>query len=125
MHDIRAIRENPDQFDAALARRGLSPMSSQVLALDEARRALIHAAETAQAAQNAASKLVGAAKAKGGSGAKISGKAGRAFKPNLQTVRAEVEGSVKSIRVCTSCLSAGKVKKAAKGQMKLRKAMES
>ena len=65
MHDIRAIRENPDQFDAALARRGLSPMSSQVLALDEARRALIHAAETAQAAQNAASKLVGAAKAKG------------------------------------------------------------
>ena len=65
MHDIRAIRENPDQFDAALARRGLSPMSSQVLALDEARRALIHAAETAQAAQNAASKQVGAAKAKG------------------------------------------------------------
>ncbi|MFZ0097685.1 MAG: serine--tRNA ligase [Gemmobacter sp.] len=65
MHDIRAIRENPDQFDAALARRGLAPMSSQVLALDEARRALIHAAETAQAAQNAASKQVGAAKAKG------------------------------------------------------------
>ncbi|PRD38811.1 UNVERIFIED_CONTAM: serS [Trichonephila clavipes] len=65
MHDIRAIRENPAAFDAALARRGLSPLSSEVLALDEARRALIHAAETAQAAQNAASKQVGAAKAKG------------------------------------------------------------
>jgi seryl-tRNA synthetase len=65
MHDIRAIRENPAQFDAALARRGADPMSSKVLALDEARRSLIHAAETAQADQNAASKLVGAAKASG------------------------------------------------------------
>lgn len=65
MHDIRAIRENPAAFDAALARRGLSPVSPELLALDEARRALIHAAETAQAAQNAASKEVGAAKAAG------------------------------------------------------------
>ncbi|TMV65447.1 serine--tRNA ligase, partial [Thioclava sp. BHET1] len=65
MHDIRAIRENPDLFDAALARRGLSAMSSQILAIDEARRAKILAAETAQAAQNAASKQVGAAKAAG------------------------------------------------------------
>ena len=65
MHDIRAIRENPAAFDAALARRGLSPLSSDVLALDEARRAVILAAETAQAAQNAASKEVGAAKARG------------------------------------------------------------
>jgi len=65
MHDIRAIRENPAAFDAALARRGLSPLSPAVLALDEARRAAILAAETAQAAQNAASKEVGAAKARG------------------------------------------------------------
>lgn len=65
MHDIRAIRENPAAFDAALARRGLSSMASEVLAVDEARRARILAAETAQAAQNAASKQVGAAKAKG------------------------------------------------------------
>ena len=65
MHDIRAIRENPAAFDAALARRGLSPMSPQILALDESRRARILAAETAQAAQNTASKAVGAAKAKG------------------------------------------------------------
>ena len=65
MHDIRAIRENPAAFDAALARRGLSPMSSEVLAIDEARRSKILAAETAQAAQNAASKEVGAAKGRG------------------------------------------------------------
>ncbi|RWR26264.1 serine--tRNA ligase [Sinirhodobacter populi] len=65
MHDIRTIRENPAQFDAALARRGLAPLSSEILSLDEARRAAIHAAETAQADQNAASKQVGAAKARG------------------------------------------------------------
>lgn len=65
MHDIRTIRDNPAAFDAALARRGLSPISGTVLALDEARRARILAAETAQAAQNAASKEVGAAKARG------------------------------------------------------------
>ena len=65
MHDIRAIRENPAAFDAALARRGLSGMSSEILAIDEGRRARILAAETAQAAQNAASKEVGAAQARG------------------------------------------------------------
>ena len=65
MHDIRAIRENPAAFDAALARRGLAALSPQILALDNDRRAKILAAETAQAAQNAASKEVGAAKARG------------------------------------------------------------
>ncbi|MGR3802271.1 serine--tRNA ligase [Marinibacterium profundimaris] len=65
MHDIRAIRENPEGFDAALARRGDAPMSSEILSLDEARRAKIQAAETAQAEQNRASKEVGAAKGRG------------------------------------------------------------
>ncbi len=65
MHDIRYIRDHPAAFDAAMSRRGLSGVSADVLALDERRRALIHAAETAQAEQNAASKQVGAAKASG------------------------------------------------------------
>ncbi len=65
MHDIRAIRDNPAAFDAALARRGLPPQSPAILSLDEARRARILAAETAQADQNRASKDVGAAKARG------------------------------------------------------------
>ena len=65
MHDIRTIRDNPAAFDAALSRRGASPVSSSLLALDEERRAKIQAAEAAQAEQNAASKQVGAAKAKG------------------------------------------------------------
>ena len=65
MHDIRAIRENPDAFDAAMARRGLSGVSSEVLAIDTARRGKIAAAEAALADRNAASKQVGAAKAQG------------------------------------------------------------
>ena len=65
MHDIRAIRENPEAFDAALARRGLSPLAGDLLAVDEGRRAAITRAEGAQAEQNQASKAVGAAKARG------------------------------------------------------------
>ena len=38
MHDIKMIRENPDAFDAAMARRGLSGISAAVLAIDAARR---------------------------------------------------------------------------------------
>lgn len=65
MHDIRTIRDNPGAFDAALSRRGMSPVSSDILAIDEARRAKILAAETAQAEANKAAKEVGAAKARG------------------------------------------------------------
>ncbi|MGB7262706.1 MAG: serine--tRNA ligase [Albidovulum sp.] len=65
MHDIRAIRDNPASFDAALKKRALPAMAAEILALDEARRGKILASETAQAAQNAASKEVGAAKAAG------------------------------------------------------------
>jgi seryl-tRNA synthetase len=65
MHDIRAIRENPAAFDASLARRGKPSMSPAILALDNDRRAKILAAETAQAAQNAASKEAGSAKSRG------------------------------------------------------------
>ncbi|MDF3382951.1 MULTISPECIES: serine--tRNA ligase [Sulfitobacter] len=65
MHDIRAIRDNPEAFDAALARRGEAAMSQAVLSLDAARRAKIAAAESAKAEQNKASKEVGAAKGRG------------------------------------------------------------
>ena len=65
MHDIRAIREDPAAFDAAMARRGLLRPSSEILAIDKVRRSKIAAAEAAQADRNTASKEVGAALAKG------------------------------------------------------------
>jgi len=37
----------------------------------------------------------------------------RRFEPNLQTVKALINGATKRIRVCTRCLRGGKVTKAA------------
>lgn len=65
MHDIRFIRENQDAFDAALKRRGLAPCAADLLSLDERRRALMTEAQLGQARRNEASKLIGAAMAKG------------------------------------------------------------
>jgi seryl-tRNA synthetase len=62
MHDIKAIRDNPQAFDAGLKRRGLSPLSTSLLAIDERRRAAILASEQAQARRNAASREIGDAK---------------------------------------------------------------
>jgi seryl-tRNA synthetase len=62
MHDIKWIRENASAFDAALKRRGLAPLSSSLLAIDEKRRAAILKSEQAQARRNAASKEIGEAK---------------------------------------------------------------
>jgi seryl-tRNA synthetase len=64
MHDIKSIRENPDAFDRALARRGLPAESKRLLAIDERRRAVIGKLEHAQARRNAASKEIGEAKKK-------------------------------------------------------------
>jgi seryl-tRNA synthetase len=65
MHDIRFIRENPAAFDAALSRRGLAPMSAEILRIDTARRLAIKSAEDGQAQLNGLSKQAGAAKANG------------------------------------------------------------
>ena len=65
MHDLRLIRDDPDGFDAALARRGADPAAAAVLALDEERRTLTTRLQHAQTRRNEASKAIGAAMAKG------------------------------------------------------------
>lgn len=65
MHDIRLIRDNPEAFDAGLARRGLQPLAASLIALDEERRAAVTEVQVAQSRRNEASKLIGAAMAKG------------------------------------------------------------
>ena len=62
MHDIRAIRENPDAFDHDLARRGLAPLSAALLLLDDARKGAVSAAQANQERRNALSKEIGGAK---------------------------------------------------------------
>lgn len=54
----------------------------------------------------------GLPKYKGGIGLKTTGISRRKFKPNIQKVRAEINGGVRRVKICTSCLAAGKIKKA-------------
>src|SRR4051812_16876278 len=93
MHDIKSIRDNPQAFDAGLARRGLSPLSASLLAIDEKRRAAILASEQAQARRNAASKEIGDAKK-----AKDEARASKlmAEVAELKTTMPELELSAKS-----------------------------
>ena len=65
MHDIRLIRDDPDAFDAGLARRGAEPVAKAILALDEERRALTTQLQAMQSRRNEASKAIGAAMGKG------------------------------------------------------------
>lgn len=65
MFDLKWIRENPDAFDAGMAKRGLDPQSQGVLKLDEARRTHVAKLQEAQTSRNDLSKQIGAAKASG------------------------------------------------------------
>ena len=48
----------------------------------------------------------------GGIGTKITGSTKRRFKPNIQKVRAKVNGGTKRMRVCTQCIKSGRIQKA-------------
>jgi seryl-tRNA synthetase len=65
MHDIRAIRADPEAFDAAMARRSLPPQSPEILRLDAERRSAIAQVEARQARRKLLSKEIGAARARG------------------------------------------------------------
>ncbi|NIJ39835.1 seryl-tRNA synthetase [Parvibaculum indicum] len=59
MFDIKAIRDEPEAFDAGLAKRGLDPQAAHLIALDETRRKVIAELQELQAGSNAAAKLIG------------------------------------------------------------------
>jgi seryl-tRNA synthetase len=64
MHDIKTIRDDPEAFDAGLARRGLAPLAQALIALDDQRRAAIGELQKAQERRNAASREIGQAMAR-------------------------------------------------------------
>lgn len=66
MFDLKAIRDNPSDFDAAMKRRGFDPQSPKILELDEARRAVQTELQTLQQERNEASKKIGEIKKSGG-----------------------------------------------------------
>ncbi len=65
MLDIKFIRDNPAEFDAALAKRGVDPKSKEILDLDRQRREVIAETQAIQTERNEASKKIGQAKASG------------------------------------------------------------
>ena len=58
----------------------------------------------------------GLAKPKGGIGLKTTGITRRRFKPNIQNVKAHVDGRTQRVRVCTRCIKSGKVAKGLKAR---------
>jgi len=65
MHDLRWVREHPEEFDRGLTRRGLPPCAEQILALDRSWRAAETRAQEAQARRNRLAREIGAAKQRG------------------------------------------------------------
>lgn len=66
MHDVRLIREAPEDFDRGMGRRGLEPVSERILDLDRRRRAAQTALQEMLTRRNTVSKQVGEAKRSGG-----------------------------------------------------------
>ncbi|MEN3166654.1 serine--tRNA ligase [Gluconobacter sp. OJB] len=75
MHDLKALRADPAAFDAALARRGLSPVGQQLVSEDEERRAALAALQEAQAARKTIAKEIGLLKRQNLDTAEIEAKA--------------------------------------------------
>lgn len=66
MYDIEKIRENPEWLDQGLAKRGLAPLSAQILELDSQRRALQTSLQESLAKRNDLSRQIGEVKKSGG-----------------------------------------------------------
>ena len=65
MFDVRWIRDHPEAFDTGLARRGLAPLSSEIVTLDAKRRGTQTELQELQTQRNEASKRIGIAKKNG------------------------------------------------------------
>jgi large subunit ribosomal protein L28 len=59
----------------------------------------------------------GKAKYLGGVGRKVTGISRRTFKPNLQNIQIQQEGTVKRVRVCVQCIRSGKVQRPQKRKL--------
>jgi seryl-tRNA synthetase len=99
MHDIRAIRANPEAFDAALARRGLPAQAAGILAQDAERRGAQSALNDIQARRNALAKEIGQGKRSGADTSALEAEATslRAEVDMLEARSGDVDGLIKAI----------------------------
>ena len=98
MHDIRFIRDNPEQFDAALARRGLPAAAQQICNLDARRRKLQTELQDKQARRNEASREIGQIKAQGGDASEVMSEVALLKKavPELEAEEAKIAAEISS-----------------------------
>ncbi len=91
MLDLRWIRDNPEDLDRGLRRRGLEPVSEGILALDSRRRARQTELQTHQTRRNEASRKIGAAKKEGRDAAALIDEVAR-IKTRMQALEDECGG---------------------------------
>ncbi|MFO0109170.1 MAG: serine--tRNA ligase, partial [Alphaproteobacteria bacterium] len=71
MHDIKFIREHPEAFDAALARRGLATQAQDLMRLDAEKRGKLTELQALQARRNEIAKQIPEVKRAGGDAAPL------------------------------------------------------
>ena len=91
MHDIRAIRADPEGFDAAMARRGLGAEATALVERDALRRAAQGALQDAQSRRNAIAKEVGLGRRTGADTTALEAEAG-ALRDRMEALEAEAAG---------------------------------
>jgi seryl-tRNA synthetase len=102
MLDLKWIRDCPGDFDAALARRGLEPLSARVLDMDRRRREALGELQEMQTRRNEASKAIGEAKRQGADAADLMTEVS-----GLKDRMADAEASEKALGAALEDLLAG------------------
>ena len=91
MYDIKWIRENPEQFDKGLTRRGLQPRSAEVLDMDKKYRACQTDLQDMQSRRNDLSRQISEIKRTGGDAEVLMHEVG-----SLKRAMAETEEEVRA-----------------------------
>ncbi|TMJ44494.1 MAG: serine--tRNA ligase, partial [Alphaproteobacteria bacterium] len=94
MHDLRWIRDHPEEFDRGLTRRGLPPRATEILVLDRDWRAAETRAQEAQARRNRISREIGTAKQRGEDAAPL-------LRQSLKDRETETEAAAEAARLRT------------------------
>ena len=90
MHDIRALRADPTAFDADLARRGLPPVSAQLLAWDEEKRQAQTLLQDKQTRSKTLAREIGTLKRSGGDTAVLEAE-GASLRADMEGLREQVD----------------------------------
>jgi len=96
MHNIKAIRENPEHFDEGMKRRGLGPISEEILQRDKEVRGEKTALQDLQQQANEWAKKIGMLKSKGEDASEAISKS-KELKAQVQELKAKIENESEDI----------------------------